>query len=80
MKNYGIERTALALSVVAFLCTLSAQAQESASAATVPVRMTVTLSAVGDTATMPIVNREDVVVTRGRRDRLKQQPASLPRS
>ena len=33
--------------------------------------MTVTLSAVGDTATMPTVNREDVVVTRGRRDRLK---------
>ena len=70
MKTYGLGRMAVAL-VVAFVSTLSAQAQEPASAATVPVRMTVTLSAVGDTAAMPTVNREDVVVTRGRRDRLK---------
>jgi len=72
VKNYGVGRIALALCLVAFLCSLSAQAQEAASAATVPVRMTVTLSALGDKATMPTVNREDVTVTPGRRgERLK---------
>lgn len=71
MKTYGVGSIAFVLSVVAFLSTPPAQAQETASAATVPVRMTVTLSAVGDTATMPTVNREDVTVTRGRQDRLK---------
>ena len=71
MRNFGVGRMALALWVVAVMSTLSTQAQETAAAATVPVRMTVTLGAVGDTAAMPTVNREDVVVTRGRRDRLK---------
>lgn len=74
MKNYGIRRIALALCVIAFLCTLSVQAEESAApaaaAGTVPVRMTVTLSGVGDGA-MPTVSRDDVIVTRGRGNRLK---------
>jgi hypothetical protein len=54
----------------AFLGMLPAQAQEKAPATTKPVRMTVTLSVLGEGKRMPEVNREDVIVRQGK-DRLE---------
>jgi len=49
---------------------LALQAQESTPAATVPARLTVTLSATGD-GPVPTVNKDDVIVTQGRNNRRK---------
>ena len=66
MKRYFSGRSVLVFLVGACLSVLSAYAQQEAAAAgTVPVRMTVTLSIVGD-RTMPEVTKPDVQVRRGR--------------
>lgn len=62
-------RKALTTLAVMFVCVLASQAQDQGAAATVPVRMTVTVNVVGD-RTMPQMGREDVMVKQGK-DRLK---------
>jgi len=71
MRNVRVIRSILVASatVLLLVSALSLQAQQSAPAATVPVRLTVTLSATGD-APIPTVNSDDVMVRQGR-DRRK---------
>jgi hypothetical protein len=69
VNHCRIGRNALVLFVVALLGALSALAQEKSDTGTVPVRMTVTLSVVGDRR-MPDVKIEDVSVQQ-RRNRLQ---------
>lgn len=69
MRKNLIHKLSMLLAFV-FLGLVPAQAQEKALAATTPVQMTVTLNVLGDNKRTPDVNREDVIVTRGK-DRLQ---------
>lgn len=68
MTDVRLRASSLVVLAVILISALSLQAQESTPAATVPVRLTVTLSATGD-APIPAVNSDDVVVRQGRERR-----------
>jgi hypothetical protein len=65
VNTYRVGRSAVVLVVAAFLVSLSARAQENSNSGAVPVRMTVTLSAIGN-GSMPEVKQEDVSVQQRR--------------
>lgn len=70
MTYYRLRISSLVVFAVVLMSAVVLFAQESTPAATVPVRMTVTLSATGD-APIPTVNREDVIVRQGRNNTRK---------
>jgi len=70
MTNYRIKTSILVVLAAIVIGALTLQAQETTPAATVPARLTVTLSATGD-APIPTVNSDDVMVTQGRNNRRK---------
>jgi hypothetical protein len=69
MQKCSTRLNALLVLAVVFVSTLSLQAQDKAPATTVPVRLTVTATALDD-KTMPELTRDDVMVKQGK-DRLK---------
>ncbi|MGA2420353.1 MAG: hypothetical protein ABSG69_09730 [Candidatus Acidiferrum sp.] len=64
-KNYLLQKLSMLLAL-AFVGLVPVHAQESATATTTPVQMTVGLRVIGDDKRMPDVTREDIVVKQGK--------------
>lgn len=64
MKKNLTHQVAMLLAF-AFLATVPAQAGDTTSATTTPVRMTVTVNALAENKRIPVINRDDVIVKQG---------------
>jgi len=65
-KNYLFQKLSMLLAFAFMGLLVPVHAQESATATTTPVQMTVGLRAVGDNKRMPEINRDDIVVKQGK--------------
>jgi hypothetical protein len=70
MTYFRLRPSSLLVLAVLLIGALALQAEEGTPTATVPARLTVTLSATGD-GPVPTVNKDDVIVTQGRNNRRK---------